>query len=134
MFSVKYADLNFRLYSPNMNNAGLNSGKQCLCRGGTVVQAVSPTIYGLERPRGHRFESDPLSFPDSTPHLFSPSHFLSKPSLSYLIKGQKPQKQKKRKLLHLQTAFQANICRFMQKEASVHSTYSISQTFATFLT
>ena len=35
---------------------------------------------------------------------------------------------------HLQTAFQANICRFMQKEASVHSTYSISQTFATFLT
>ena len=48
-----------------------------------MAQAVAPTIYGLESPRGHGFESDPLSFPDPTPHLFSPSHFLSTPSLSY---------------------------------------------------
>src|SRR4029434_6176099 len=58
--------------------------------GDTVAQAVAPTIYGLECPRGHGFESDPRSFADPTPHHFSPSHFLSKPSLSYLIKGKKP--------------------------------------------
>src|SRR4029434_2166073 len=40
--------------------------------GGTVAQAVAPTIYGLERPRGHGFESDLLSFPDpSSIHLIS---------------------------------------------------------------
>src|SRR4029434_11021920 len=58
--------------------------------GGTVAQAAALTIYRLECPWGRGFGSDPLSFPDPTPHLFSPSHFLSKPSLSYLIKGQKP--------------------------------------------
>ena len=60
--------------------------------GGTVAQAVAPTIYRLECPRGHGFESNPLSFPDPTPHLVSPSHSLSKPSLSYPIKGKKPPK------------------------------------------
>ena len=41
--------------------------------GGTVAQAAALTMYGHERPRGHRFESDRLSFPDPTPHLFSSS-------------------------------------------------------------
>src|SRR4029434_7601581 len=68
--------------------------KKCIL-GGTVAQAVAPTIYGLQHPRGHGFKSDPLSFPDPTPHLFSPSHFLSKPSLSYLNKGKKPKNKQK---------------------------------------
>src|SRR4029434_8326534 len=69
--------------------------------GGTVAQAVAPTTFGHDARGGHGFESGPMSFLLSTPHLFSPSHFLSKPSLSYLIKGKKPKnkslKKKKRK-------------------------------------
>src|SRR4029434_4879785 len=69
---------------------GERSNKKERGMGGTVAQAVAPTIYGLECPRGHGFESDPLLFPDHTPQQLSPSHFLSKPSLSYLIKSKKP--------------------------------------------
>src|SRR4029434_3893086 len=78
----------------------------CPVPGGTVAQAVAPTIYGLERPRGHGFEYDPLSFPDPIPHLFSPSHFLSKPSLSYLNKATQKPKNKSKKKKNVPCAFQ----------------------------
>src|SRR4029434_10410426 len=39
--------------------------------GGTVAQTVAPTIFGLDAHGGHRFESGPMSFLLSTPHLFS---------------------------------------------------------------
>ena len=56
--------------------------------GGTVAQAVALTIYELKRLRGQGFDSDPLSFPDPTPHLFS--FPVQKHSLSYRLKAKSP--------------------------------------------
>ena len=53
-----------------------------------VKKAGRGELWRKQHERRLGFKSDPLSFP--TPHLFFPAHFLSKPSLSYLIKGKKP--------------------------------------------
>src|SRR4029434_4168101 len=46
--------------------------------GGTVARANKPPIYRLQCPRGHTFDSGLLTFFRSSPHLFTPPHFLSK--------------------------------------------------------
>ena len=59
--------------------------------GGTVPQAVAPTTFGLDAHGGRGFESGPMSFLLSTPHLFSlsfPVPLFTAPS----IKGTKAQK------------------------------------------
>ena len=56
---------------------------------------------GLNAHGDSGFESDPRSFPDPTPYLLSPAHILSKPSLSYLIKGKKPKNKSLKKKLTL---------------------------------
>ena len=69
------------------------------CMGGTVVQAVAPTTFGIDAHGGHGFESGPMSFLLSTPHLFSLSFPV--PLFTDLsIKGIKaPKKKKKKKLI-----------------------------------
>ena len=39
--------------------------------GGTVAQTVAQTTFGLDTHKGHGFESGPMSFLLSPPHLFS---------------------------------------------------------------
>src|SRR4029434_5271960 len=89
--------------------------------GGTVARANKPPIYRLQCPRGHRFDSGLLSFPDplptsslpvqntslSYPYLWdAPLHFLSK-ILHYpiQIKAKKPinnlKKKKKKNVLNV---------------------------------
>src|SRR4029434_5346983 len=46
--------------------------------GGTVARANKPPIYGLQCPRGHRFDSGLLSFPDPLPTSSLTSSLLSK--------------------------------------------------------
>ena len=68
--------------------------------GGTVAEAVAPTAYRLDAHGGHRFESGPLSFLLSTPHLFS----LSFPVTLFtvlLIKGKKAPNKSLKQIIYI---------------------------------
>ena len=56
-----------------------------------VAQAVAPTTFGLDAHGGHGFESGPMSFLLSTPHLFSLSYPVQL-FTALLIKGKKSPK------------------------------------------
>ena len=59
--------------------------------GGTVAQTVAPTTFRLDAHGGHGFDSGPMSFLLSTPHLFSLS-FPVPLFTDLLIKGLKSPK------------------------------------------
>lgn len=65
--------------------------------GGAVAQAAAPTINRVWTPMETRVQIRPQSFPNPTPHFFSPVNFLSNLHYPIWLKAKSPKINKKRR-------------------------------------